>query len=80
VWPQLVGAVGSFDDLSELSMASTGDQAALDGFIDRRLLTVDGDLVEIIHEVLLSAWPRLREWIEADRSGCVFICSSPRPR
>jgi len=25
--------------------------------------------MEITHEALLSAWPRLREWIDADRSG-----------
>ncbi|MFF1724543.1 nSTAND1 domain-containing NTPase [Streptomyces sviceus] len=32
-----------------------------------RLLTLDGDTVEIAHEALLTAWPRLRAWIEEDR-------------
>ncbi|MET7730445.1 helix-turn-helix domain-containing protein [Streptomyces sp. NPDC005402] len=32
-----------------------------------RLLTLDGDTVEIAHETLLTAWPRLRGWIEEDR-------------
>ncbi|MFE2211032.1 helix-turn-helix domain-containing protein [Streptomyces canus] len=32
-----------------------------------RLLTLDGDTVEIAHEALLTAWPRLRGWIEEDR-------------
>ncbi|MEU0646434.1 nSTAND1 domain-containing NTPase [Streptomyces umbrinus] len=32
-----------------------------------RLLTVDGDTVEIAHEALITAWPRLRGWIEEDR-------------
>ncbi|MFI6435446.1 helix-turn-helix domain-containing protein [Streptomyces sp. NPDC050759] len=32
-----------------------------------RLLTLDGDTVEITHEALLTAWPRLRGWIEEDR-------------
>ncbi|MGX1478385.1 UNVERIFIED_CONTAM: sugar lactone lactonase YvrE [Streptomyces canus] len=31
-----------------------------------RLLTLDGDTVEIAHEALLTAWPRLRGWIEED--------------
>jgi WD40 repeat protein/transcriptional regulator with XRE-family HTH domain len=41
----------------------------LDTFIDRRLITADAETVEIAHEALLSAWPRLREWIENDRAG-----------
>ena len=32
-----------------------------------RLLTLDGTRVEIAHEALLTAWPRLRGWIEEDR-------------
>ncbi|MFD3314597.1 PQQ-binding-like beta-propeller repeat protein [Streptomyces sp. NPDC058694] len=32
-----------------------------------RLLTLDGDTVEIAHEALITAWPRLRGWIEEDR-------------
>ncbi|MFI9583955.1 helix-turn-helix domain-containing protein [Streptomyces sp. NPDC052236] len=32
-----------------------------------RLLTLDGDAVEIAHEALITAWPRLRGWIEEDR-------------
>ncbi|MFI6390211.1 hypothetical protein [Nonomuraea sp. NPDC050540] len=41
----------------------------LDHFVRRRLLTVDADTVQISHETLLSAWPRLRSWIDADRAG-----------
>ncbi|WP_156722141.1 nSTAND1 domain-containing NTPase [Streptomyces apocyni] len=32
-----------------------------------RLLTVDGDIVELAHEALITAWPRLRGWVEQDR-------------
>ncbi|MEV0220583.1 helix-turn-helix domain-containing protein [Streptomyces sp. NPDC050704] len=32
-----------------------------------RLLSLDGDTVEIAHEALITAWPRLRGWIEEDR-------------
>ncbi|MFF4276711.1 helix-turn-helix domain-containing protein [Streptomyces sp. NPDC001536] len=32
-----------------------------------RLLTLDGDTVEMAHEALISSWPRLRGWIDADR-------------
>ncbi|WP_428849260.1 nSTAND1 domain-containing NTPase [Streptomyces scabiei] len=32
-----------------------------------RLLTLDGDTVELAHESLITAWPRLSGWIEEDR-------------
>ncbi|MGC7096355.1 hypothetical protein ACPZ19_16895 [Amycolatopsis lurida] len=34
-----------------------------------RLLTVDQDTVDITHEALIQCWPRLREWVDADRDG-----------
>ncbi|MHA6622486.1 nSTAND1 domain-containing NTPase [Pseudonocardia sp. DLS-67] len=42
---------------------------ALDRFVHHRLLVVDGTSVQIAHEALLVAWPRLRSWIDADRAG-----------
>ncbi|MDX3191654.1 helix-turn-helix domain-containing protein [Streptomyces sp. MN03-5084-2B] len=42
---------------------------ALQELTAARLLTVDADVVRITHEALLHAWPRLREWIAADREG-----------
>jgi len=52
--------------------ANTADMnAVLETFAGKRLLTLDADTVEISHEVLLTAWPRLRDdWlaeIHADR-------------
>ncbi|WP_435613515.1 nSTAND1 domain-containing NTPase [Streptomyces sp. bgisy159] len=41
----------------------------LDDFTRGRLLTRDQDTVVMTHEVLIRAWPRLRDWIEHDRSG-----------
>ncbi|MFI9255542.1 hypothetical protein [Streptomyces sp. NPDC053069] len=32
-----------------------------------RLLTVDDEQVDLAHEALISAWPRLRSWIDTDR-------------
>ena len=34
-----------------------------------RLLTVDGDSVEIAHEALFREWPRLRGWLDDDVDG-----------
>ncbi|WP_437035173.1 WD40 repeat domain-containing protein [Streptomyces sp. enrichment culture] len=39
----------------------------LEALTRARLLTLDGDTVELAHEALLTAWPRLRGWIEQDR-------------
>ncbi|MGC0366589.1 WD40 repeat protein [Rhodococcus sp. 27YEA15] len=41
----------------------------VDLFASRRLLTVAEETVEVSHEVLLSAWSRLRNWIDSDRAG-----------
>jgi DNA-binding SARP family transcriptional activator/class 3 adenylate cyclase/WD40 repeat protein len=44
-------------------------RAALDALADRRLLSVDGDTVEVAHEALLREWPRLRAWLDEDVDG-----------
>ncbi|MGW4914013.1 nSTAND1 domain-containing NTPase [Streptomyces sp. NPDC004270] len=45
------------------------EERALTAFTRARLLTVHGTVVEISHEALLRAWPRLAGWIDADRDG-----------
>lgn len=47
----------------------TSTRELLGRYVDRRLITADADGVEISHEALLGSWPRLREWIDTDRSG-----------
>ncbi|MGW2816691.1 nSTAND1 domain-containing NTPase [Streptomyces sp. NPDC001415] len=50
-----------------------GDPAVVTGVIESltkdRLLVQEWDTVEIIHETLLHAWPRLRRWVEEDRAN-----------
>ena len=41
----------------------------LEPFISARLLTADATTVEISHEALLTAWPRLQAWIEEGRDA-----------
>ncbi|MFF8192529.1 helix-turn-helix domain-containing protein [Streptomyces bobili] len=53
---------------SELSGTERDDTAqVLEALAEARLLTLDGDTVELAHEALITAWPRLRGWIEEDR-------------
>jgi WD40 repeat protein len=54
---------------TELELGGDDVQDVLDAFIDRRLITANVDTVEIAHEALLRAWPRLRHWIGADNAG-----------
>ncbi|MFE0674903.1 DNA-binding protein [Streptomyces sp. NPDC058867] len=49
-----------------------GTAAALDAFVGARLITLDSDTVQITHEALLHAWPRLRDWIHADRAALLL--------
>ncbi|MFG1818356.1 hypothetical protein ACGFIF_31650 [Kribbella sp. NPDC049174] len=60
--------------VSRAELEGVGDTAAelddvIEHFVGARLLTMDADTVEISHEALLSAWPRLRGWIDSDRDG-----------
>ncbi|MBP2478348.1 WD40 repeat protein/transcriptional regulator with XRE-family HTH domain [Crossiella equi] len=52
-----------------------GDEAAAPAAIEAltgvRLLVLDQDTVEIAHEALPGAWPRLRDWLAEDRAGLV---------
>ena len=43
--------------------------AALTTLVDRRLVRVDEEAVEVAHEALLREWPRLRGWLEDDAEG-----------
>ncbi|MFJ4585611.1 nSTAND1 domain-containing NTPase [Streptomyces echinatus] len=46
-----------------------GEETAevLEALTRARLLTLDDDTVDLAHETLLTAWPRLRGWIQQDR-------------
>ncbi|NUK78006.1 helix-turn-helix domain-containing protein [Streptomyces lunaelactis] len=59
-------------DLMEQLADADGAAAALDTFVRARLITMDSDTVEITHEALLHAWPRLHGWIHADRAGLLI--------
>jgi WD40 repeat protein len=39
-------------------------EAVLATFVGERMITVDEDAAQITHDALLTAWPRLRAWIE----------------
>jgi WD40 repeat protein/DNA-binding SARP family transcriptional activator len=53
---RVIESGGSLDSLVEL-------------LVTARLVTSDGDVVELAHESLVGAWPRLRSWLDEDVEG-----------
>jgi len=52
--------------------AEFGAHAAIvDRLIAARLVTVDDTGARLSHEALLTAWPRLRDWLDEDRAGLI---------
>ncbi|WP_189302081.1 nSTAND1 domain-containing NTPase [Streptomyces albospinus] len=60
---------GTRRQLAEESTDPGKTQESLEALVHARLVTLDADAVEITHEALLHAWPRLRGWIDEDRNG-----------
>ena len=46
--------------------------AVLDAFARNRLLVLGTDSAEIAHDVVLQAWPRLRDWLEEDQASLIL--------
>lgn len=57
--PQLVALEG--DDTG-------AGRRVVDHFVNARVLVADGDAVELIHDAVIYTWPRLKAWIQEDRS------------
>jgi len=41
----------------------------IERLVDARLVSIDGDTVQIAHEALVRVWPRLRGWLDDDLDG-----------
>ncbi|MDQ0749675.1 WD40 repeat protein [Streptomyces africanus] len=60
---------GTRRQLAEESTDPGKTEESLEALVRARLVTLDAETVEITHEALLHAWPRLRDWIDDDRQG-----------
>jgi hypothetical protein len=55
-------------DRAELESGRAEDTAVvLERLARTRLITLDDNTVDLAHEALITAWPRLRSWIDEDR-------------
>ncbi|MGW0565550.1 nSTAND1 domain-containing NTPase [Streptomyces sp. NPDC003016] len=53
---------------AELDFGSPADtRAVLERLVRARLITFDNGTVDLAHEALITAWPRLRAWIDTER-------------
>ncbi|QDQ12812.1 AAA family ATPase [Streptomyces spectabilis] len=59
---------GTRRQLAEESTNPNKTEESLEALARARLVTLDAETVEITHEALLHAWPRLRDWIDEDRN------------
>ncbi|MFF8426910.1 AAA family ATPase [Streptomyces sp. NPDC016566] len=59
---------GTRRQLAQESADPGKTEESLEALVRARLVTLDAETVEITHEALLHAWPRLRHWIDEDRS------------
>ncbi|MBL1083241.1 WD40 repeat domain-containing protein [Streptomyces actinomycinicus] len=58
---------GTRRQLAEESADPGKTEESLEALVQARLVTLDAETVEITHEALLHAWPRLRHWIDEGR-------------
>ncbi|MEU0004026.1 hypothetical protein ABZ079_06920 [Streptomyces sp. NPDC006314] len=59
---------GTRRQLADESSDPGKTEESLEALVRARLVTLDADTVEITHEALLHAWPRLRHWIDDNRN------------
>lgn len=79
VFTRLVATSDGRDTADRVSQADLKDggnpaeaedvDAVLRTFADKRLLTLDAGTVQISHDVLLTAWPRLSGWLDETRGS-----------
>lgn len=71
--------VATYEEIAGLAPGDTSGRSArelalslLGPFVDARLVTTRESTVEIAHEALLAAWPRLRDWLDEDRDSLLL--------
>lgn len=57
----------TLEEVSSGASAGGDMSVALQQLTDARMVTVAEGYVELAHEALIDGWPRLRDWLDADR-------------
>ncbi|NUR91635.1 MAG: ATP-binding protein, partial [Nonomuraea sp.] len=67
VTPGEAGANDTRRPVARAELATADAAQLLDRLAEARLITLDDHTADLAHEALLTAWPRLRGWVEEDR-------------
>jgi hypothetical protein len=79
VTPERTRAIVDAADLLALSPSRDEGQRVLEQLVQARLLIVqargdaDGHAVEIVHESLITGWPRLRRWLDESQEDSALL-------
>ena len=57
----------SREEIDSASASQVIDRSVIQVLTEARLLSIDGESIQIAHEALLHRWPRLHRWIEESR-------------
>ncbi|WP_327107779.1 serine/threonine-protein kinase [Nonomuraea glycinis] len=60
------------EELEDGVISPADADRVLAGFARAELVARDGDTLSLANAALLRAWPRMREWIDADRDGLLI--------
>lgn len=67
---------GTEDTRRRVHQVEMGEDTAVQAVTQRltaaRLITTTQDGIDVAHEALIREWPRLREWLDADREGLII--------
>jgi tetratricopeptide (TPR) repeat protein len=63
--------IASKDELVRGERAENVD-VVLEDLVRARLVTIDGEQVEVAHEALIRRWPRLEDWLDENRERLQF--------
>ena len=77
VTPERTRAIATLDELVETAEDPARARELVEALIRARLLVAHSDdretTVELVHEALITRWPRLAEWLDADRDDVVAL-------
>lgn len=59
-------------ELSQIGSDEASVYALLEQLVRARLITIDGQNVEVAHEALIRRWPRLHNWVSGNRDRLRF--------
>ncbi len=59
----------SYRELPDTESEGPDIRTLVQRLADARLVTTGAESVEVAHEALITAWPRLGDWLEEDRAG-----------